>query len=242
MATLESDEANIFDAETVNWQVVVIPILIAVLVALGGLGSYYYQQSQRDELENTARTALVAAKTPEEYLKVADQFPNADQSTLAIFSAANAAFNKRDFAGAITSYKRILSGTTATPELRDSAQLGLASALEATDKTDDAIVSYLVVANEGAKSPFAPFAFNAVALIYDQRGDKDNERKTLTQAASLDPDSPFVKQAQFKLKELTTPPITVPVPATTPAAATAPAPVVAPVSATPAAAPKPAAK
>ena len=236
MATLESDEANIFDAETVNWQVIVIPILIAILVIAGGLGYYYYQQSQRDDLESNARMALIAAKTPEDYLKVADQFPNADQSTLAIFSAANAAFAKRDFAGAISSYKRVLTGSTATPELRDSAQLGLASALEATDKADDAITSYLVVANEGTKSPFAPFAFNAIALIYDQRGDKDNERKTLTQAAALDPDSPFVKQAQFKLKELTTPPITVPVPAATPA------PAVAPVTAAPAAATKPAAK
>ena len=223
MATLESDEANIFDAETVNWQVIVIPILIAILVALGGVGYYYYQQSQREEIESNARAALVGAKTPEEFLKVADQYPGADQGTLAVFSAANAAFAKRDFAGAISSYQRILAGKTATPELRDSAQLGLASAQEAAGKADDAIASYLVVANEGTKSPFAPFAFNSVALIYDQRGDKDNERKTLTQAAALDPDSPFVKQAQFKLKELTTPPITVPVPAAA-APVTAPAP------------------
>jgi predicted negative regulator of RcsB-dependent stress response len=238
MATLESDEANIFDAETVNWQVVVIPILLAVLVVLGGLAYYYYQQNQRDQLEDNARAALVAAKTPEEFLKVADQYPGADQATLALFSAANASFNKRDFAGAMSSYQRILSGNGGNSELRDSAELGLASAQEAAGKADDAIASYLVVANEGAKSPFAPYAFNSVALIYDQRGDKDNERKTLTQAAALDPDSPFVKQAQFKLKELTTPPMTVPVPASA-----APAPTMTPVTAPAAPAPaKPAAK
>ncbi len=222
MATLESDEANIFDAESVNWQVIVIPIVLAVLVALGGVAYYYYQQTQRDDLENKARAALVEAKTPEEFLKVADQYPSADQATLAVFSAANAAFTKRDFAGAISSYQRILSGSTASPQLRDSAQLGLASAQEAAGKPDDAIASYLVVGNEGAKSPFAPFAFNAVAQIYEQRNDKANETKTLTQLAALDPDSPFVKEAQFKLKELNTPPMTVPVPAAAAPAAAAP--------------------
>jgi hypothetical protein len=56
-----------------------------------------------------------------------------------------------------------------------------------------------------------------VARLYEQRGDKDNERQILTEAAGLDSDSAFVKQAQLKLKELTTaaqPPLTVAPPAT----------------------------
>ncbi len=63
-----------------------------------------------------------------------------------------------------------------------------------------------------------------MATLYDQRGDKDNERKILTEAATLDPDSPFVKEAQFKLKQLNPQStITVPLPAT-PAPATPPLP------------------
>jgi hypothetical protein len=67
-----------------------------------------------------------------------------------------------------------------------------------------------------------------VARLYEERGDKDNEHKILTEAATLDSDSPFVKQAQLKLKEITAaaqPPITVPVPATNATPAPSPAPV-----------------
>jgi predicted negative regulator of RcsB-dependent stress response len=215
MAILQTDESNILDAETFNWRLIVYPILAAAVVVVGGFGYYYYLQTQRDQLEASARAALVAAKTPEDLVKVADQFPHADQGTIALLSAASGSFAKRDFASAIQDYQRILQTVTADSELRDSAQIGLASTQEATGKTDDAINSYLTVAREGAKSPYAPYAYNAVATLYDQRGDKDNERKILTEAASLDPDSPFVKQAQYKLKQLNPQPTTtVPVPAT----------------------------
>ena len=224
MATLESDEANIFDAETINWRLVVYPILLVVVVGVGALVFYYYQQTQREALETSAHDALVAAKTPAEFIKVADQFPAADQATLALFGAADASFAARDFAGSIQSYQRIIQSPASDAGLRDSAKVGLAAAQEAAGKVDDAIATYLEVGREGAKSAYAPFAFSSAALLYDQRGDKDNERKILTEAASLDPDSPFVKQIQAKLKDLTTAPITVPVPAPS-APASTPAPV-----------------
>jgi predicted negative regulator of RcsB-dependent stress response len=226
MATLQSDEANIFDTETINWRLIVYPILAALIVVVGGLGYYYYLQNQREELEDSAHAALVQAKTPEELVKVADQFPGANQGTLALLNAADGSFSKRNYTAANQDYQRIIQAVTTDPELRDSAQLGLASSLEANGKIDDAINTYLKVAQLGDKSPYAPFAYAAVVRLYEERGDKDNERKILTEAASLDPDSPFVKQAQFKLKEMATAaqhPPTVPVP-TTPASASAPAP------------------
>jgi predicted negative regulator of RcsB-dependent stress response len=213
MATLQSDEANILDVETVNWRLVVYPLLAALVVVVGGFGYYYYLQNQREQLEITAHAALVQAKTPEELVKVADQFPHADQATLALLNAAGGSFAKRDYAAAIQDYQRIISTVTTDPQLRDTAQLGLASVFEATGKVDDAIKAYLSVAVGGAKSPYAPFAYDAVARLYDGRGDKDNERKILTAAASLDPDSPFVKKAQLKLKEMMSSPITLSAPA-----------------------------
>lgn len=224
MATLHSDEANILDAETINWRLIVYPLLAAFVVVVGGFGYYYYLQNQREQLEITAHAALVEAKTPEEMVKVADQFPRADQATLALLDAANGSFARRDYPAAIQDYQRIVSTVTTDPQLRDTAQLGLGSVFEGTGKIDDAIKAYLGVAEQGAKSPYAPYAYHAVARLYDERGDKDNERKILTEAAGLDPDSPFVKQAQLKLKEIMSTPVTVPVSTTTPAAATPPAP------------------
>jgi tetratricopeptide (TPR) repeat protein len=229
MATLQTDEANILDVEATNWRLIVYPILAVLVVAVGGLSYYFYLQNARETLEASARAELVAAKTPEELVKVADKYPGADQATIALLSAADLAFAKRDYDGAIKNYQRIIQTATTSADLRDPAQIGLASALEAAGKTDDAINAYTVVAELGTKSPLAPYAYSSVARIYDERGDKENERKALTEAASLDPDSPFVKQAQFKLKQMTAteqPPLTVPVPGpnTSPApTATAPA-------------------
>lgn len=217
MATLESDDSNILDAETINWRLIAYPILAALVVVVGGFGYYYYLQSQRDQLEASARAALLQAKTPQELVKAADQFPGTDNATIALLSAADGSFAKQDYTGAIQDYQRIIQTVTTDPELRDAAQIGLASALEASGKADDAINAYLTVARRSDKSPYAPFAYSAAARLYDERGDKDNERKILTEAASLDPASLFVKQAQLKLKEIAAaaqPPMTVPVPAT----------------------------
>jgi len=224
MTTLHSDEANLLDAETINWRLVVYPLLVVLILVVGGFGYYYYQLSQRDQMEAAARADVIQAKTPEELVKVADQFPKADQATLALLSAADQSFAKRDYASAIQDYQRVVQNPATDAELHDAAQVGLASAQEAGGKTDDAINSYLAVGQNGAKSPYAPYAYNTAAHIYDQRGDKDNERKTLTALSSLDPDSAFVKQAQYKLKQLeaASQSITVPLPAT-PAPAAAPA-------------------
>jgi predicted negative regulator of RcsB-dependent stress response len=207
MATQESDDSNIIDGQEINLRLIVYPILAAVVIIAGGLGFYYSQQLQRDKAEADARAAMLKATTPEELVQVADQYPHTDQATLALLKAADDSFSKPDYAASTKDYQRVLDTTGTDPLLRDSAQLGLASALEANGKVDDAIAAYLEVARRGDKTPYAPFGYNAVARIYAQRGDKDNERKILMEETSLDPDSAFVKQAQARLKELAGPDI-----------------------------------
>jgi predicted negative regulator of RcsB-dependent stress response len=231
MALLESDEANIIDAEAPNWRLIVYPILAVLVVVVGGFGYYYYQQNQRVETETAARAALVKATTPEEYLKVADQYPGTDQATLALLHAGDAALTKSDYTGALAAYRKVTENPAIDPVLHDSAELGAAAALEGSGSTDKAIIAFQDVAQRREKSPYAPYAYHCLARIYEQNGDKDNERQVLNAAAGLDADSPFTKQAQFKLKELTPAaqaPITVNAP-TTPAPAPA-APVPTPVA------------
>jgi len=191
-----------------------------IVLVLGGLGYYYNQQVQRENAEAGAREAFLAAKTPEELVQVADKYPHTDQGTMALIKAADDSFTKLDYAAATKDYQRILDTAGTDRQLRDSAQVGLASALEATGKVDEALTAYLDVARRGDKTAYAPFAYNAAARIYEQRGDKENERKILLEETSLDPDSEFVKQAQAKLQELSGPVVaplqnmpTVPVPA-----------------------------
>jgi predicted negative regulator of RcsB-dependent stress response len=206
MATLQTDEANIIDAEAVNWRLIVYPLLLVLILGAGAFGYYYYLQNQRDEAETNARVALVKATTPEEFLKVAEQFPHTDQAMLAILRAADASLDKHDYDAALDDYRKITDNVAISAQWHDTAELGIASASEAGNNTDRAIAAYLEVAQRGDKSPYAPYAYNAVARIYEQRGDKNSERQVLEEAAALDPGSAFTKQAQNKLKELTAAP------------------------------------
>jgi tetratricopeptide (TPR) repeat protein len=220
MATLQTDEANIIDAEAINWRLIVYPILVVLIVGIGALGYYYYLQNQRDTAETNARAALIKATTPEEFLKVAEDFPQTDQATLAILRAADASFDQQDYDGALSAYLKIIENSALGEQWHDTAILGSASAYEAKGDTDKAITAYLGVARRGDESPFAPYAYHCVARIYDQRGDKANESQTLQSAAALDPDSYFTRQAQNMLKEMNAaaqPPLSVNLPGTAPA-------------------------
>jgi predicted negative regulator of RcsB-dependent stress response len=202
MATLESDERNIVEADEVNWRMIVYPILAVAIVAVGGFGIYSYQLHQREEAEMQARGALAAAKTPAEMVKVADDYPHTTQAAVALLSAADAAFAGNDYPGAMKDYQRVTDAAATPVELRESAQLGLASAEEAGGKSDEAIQSYLEVARKGAQSPFAPAAYYQAARICESNKNPSAERQILQDAVRLGGDSAFVKQAGIMLKAL----------------------------------------
>ena len=219
MATQDFSDANIIEGDSLNWRLIVYPVVAAIILLLGGVIYYFYLQNQREELETSAREALLQAKTPEALVAVAGQFPATVQASLALLSAAGDSFDVKDYATAIGDYQRIIANPNADAQLRDSAQMGLASTLEASGKADDSIKAYLTVAQRGNDSPYAPAAYHAVASIYRQRGDKASEQSILVEEASLDPESRFVQEAQQRLKELND---SAAIPATSNAVMTAP--------------------
>ncbi len=202
MASLASDERNIIEAEEFNWRLVVYPLLVIVAALLIGFGLYYYQLNLREQAEEAAAAAISAAKTPADLTKIADTYPTTTQAAVAQMKAGALSLAAKDYPAAQKSYQAVLDSKEAPAELHDAAQLGLASVLEATGKTDDAIQTYLVVAQKGNQSPFAPVAYHQVASIYASRDDKTNEEKILQQAVRLGGDSSFVKQAAERLKTL----------------------------------------
>jgi predicted negative regulator of RcsB-dependent stress response len=202
MAILQSQDANILDAEAVNWRRVVYPVVGLIVLLLGGLGIYYYQLSQRDALEVQARQAVVKAITPEALVQVADQFPKTTQADFALISAADFSIARKDYTSAATDYQRVIDGAATDAVLRDSARVGLASVQEMQDKLEDAIQSYVTVGDRGHNSPYAPFAYSSAARLYAQKKDTANERKMLSAAIDLGGDSAFAKQADDQLKAL----------------------------------------
>jgi len=203
MASLASDERNIIEAEDFNWRLVVYPILAIVALLLIGFGIYYYQLNQREQAEEAAAAALTTAKTPTDIVKVADTYPATTQAAVALMKAADLSVTAKDFDSAKKDYQRVLDSKQAPAELRDSAQLGLAAVQEANGDFDNAIQSYLAIAQKGGASPFAPVAYHQVAAIYASRQDKVHEEQILQQAVRLGGDSPFVKAAADRLKALT---------------------------------------
>jgi predicted negative regulator of RcsB-dependent stress response len=203
MASLASDERNIIEAEDFNWRLVVYPILAIVALLLIGFGSYYYLLNQREQAEEAAAAALTDAKTPADIVKIANTYPDTTQAAVALLKAADLSVAAKDFDNAKTDYQRVLGSKQAPVELRDSAQLGLASVQEANGDVDRAIQSYLAIAQKGSASPFAALAYHQVAAIYASRQDTVHEEQILQQAAGLGGDSPFVKEAADRLKALT---------------------------------------
>jgi predicted negative regulator of RcsB-dependent stress response len=203
MASLASDERNIIEVEDFNWRVVVYPILAIVALLLIGFGIYYYELNQREQAEEAAAAALTAAKTPADMVKIADTYPTTTQASIALIKAADLSIAAKDFDGAQKDYQRVIGSKQAPEELRDSAQLGLASAQEANGDVDAAIQSYLAIAQKGGQSAFAPVAYHQVAAIYASRQDTVHEEQILQQAVRLGGDSPFVKEAADRLKVLT---------------------------------------
>jgi tetratricopeptide (TPR) repeat protein len=215
MATLQTDEANIIDSESINWRWIVYPVVLVLVIGAVVLGSYYYKLNAQETAETDARAALAKATTPAEFLKVAEQFPGTDQAMLAVLSAADASYNQHDYDGAVNAYNKIINDTTIGAVWRDAAQLGLGSCFEAKGDPDKAIAAYLEVAHRGEDSPYAPYAYYNVWHIYDVRGDKNNEAAILNQAVQIATTSQFTQMAISQLKALTpqAPAMTVPMPA-----------------------------
>jgi tetratricopeptide (TPR) repeat protein len=214
MATLDSPDPNILDAEEVNWRIFVYPLVGLMILLLGGLGLYFYLQNERAEHEAAAREAFLQAKTPAAMVQVADQFAGTTHAVLALLAAGNIAFEQKDYATAGKDYQRAIGTSDIDPTLRDSARLGFASSLEAGGQPDiQAISAYLDVARRGKDSPYAPYAYLAAARIYDQQHDQNDERRILTEAADLGGDSSFVKQARAGLEKLNATSSVLPVPA-----------------------------
>ena len=202
MATLETQDANIIDADAINWRLVVYPVVGVILILLVGFTVYYYQQNARDQAEYSARQAFIQAKTPDELVKVADQYPGTSQGVFALIAAADLSMTKSDYPAAEKDYQRVIGDAGADQILRDSAGVGLGSAYEAENKLDDAIGAFLNVAHRGKSSPYAPYAYMSAARLYDRKKDPAAERNLLTEAAALGGDSSFVKEADYQLKLL----------------------------------------
>jgi hypothetical protein len=135
---------------------------------------------------------------------------------MALIAAGNLAYDQKDYATAQKFYQQVAAISGLDENMRDSARLGYASALEGAGAPGtQAVDAYLAIAQKGKASPFASYACMAAAHIYERQHDTAKEKQLLLQAAGIDTDSPFGQEAQKLLPSLTG--TTAAAPATTPA-------------------------
>jgi hypothetical protein len=174
-----------------------------LLLVFGGCGIYFYLQGARAEHEAQARSALLAAQTPEALVQVADQFPGTTHAAMALIAAGNLSYDQKDYASAENDFQRVAGMSGLDDGVRDSARLGYAAALQAAGApAEQAADAYLAVAQRGKASPFASYAYLAAAHLYERQHNLDKEKQLLLQATAIDTESTFGQQAQKILQSL----------------------------------------
>ena len=202
MATLQSDEANILDAETINWRLIVYPILAALIVVVGGFGYYYYQQVQRDISGGHRARGPAEGHHPG---RAGEGGRSISQDRPGDAGVAERGGRFLCQTGLRRSHPELSAGPRHAPARtrccatrRNSGWLPLSKPAARWTRRSTPISRWPIAATRLPTRPSATMPWPGSTT---QRGDKDNERKILNEEASLDSDSQFVKEAQFKLKE-----------------------------------------
>ncbi len=225
---------------TMIWDRYKLPIVAAVtLVVLGLVGSEFYE-TNRAKAASAASALLDASKTPAEYQKVIDTYPGSEAAANAYLLLGRARYDAGDHPGAVQAWQTLASKYPQHP-LLPTALIGVAGALEAQGKLDEARTMYQRAASAQPHSYVAPLARLAEAeLLLAQR--KTAEAKHIYEDLIATGRQDIAGLAGQSLKMLNSLPPVGSTPAAAPvAAAPAVVPPVAAVVAPAAAAPSPAA-
>ncbi len=128
----------------------------AALLVLGLVGSEFYQNN----LERTATAAsalLDSAKSDADYQKVIDTYPGSEAAANACLLLGRSKYNAKDYAGAQQAWQNLVAKFPQHP-LVPTALTGVAGALEAQGKMDEARSTYQRIATEYSNSYAAPLA------------------------------------------------------------------------------------
>ena len=139
------------------WDKYKLPIVAVVaLVVLGLVGSEVYQNNLARKTA-AASAMLDASKTPADYQKVIDTYPGSEAAANAYLLLGRAKYDAKDYAGAVDAWQT-LAAKYPQRSLAPSALVGVAGALEAQGKLDEARNTYQRVATSYPNSYVAPLA------------------------------------------------------------------------------------
>jgi predicted negative regulator of RcsB-dependent stress response len=165
---------------------------VAVLAAIVALIVYSYFRDRREAQASESLLALRAlpsastgakAASPQEFLRVADDYASTSAGERALLLAAGNLFTDGNYAEAQAQFEKFKTSFGSSP-LVSIAALGVASSLDAQDKVDAALAAYQDVAINYPDDPVAAHAKLAMASIYETKKQPEQELKVLDELSS----------------------------------------------------------
>jgi len=215
-------------------------VVIAIIILLGAWG--YYQWNQTKKATDSAK-AFAAAKTADDFRKVATEWAGTPASALARLQLAAALRDEGKYDDAIAELRKFTSENP-KHELSVGALNSLGLTFESAGKLDDALSTFQQVSTSHKTSPYAEPALIAQARILKTKDKPEDAMKILTALSQDYPGSMWMFEAMRLRRDLTqiitekTPPPSAETPAISVEAAPAPS-TPPPVPVTPEAAPAP---
>ncbi len=159
--------------------------VVLVLVLSGGWSVANWRKSQKEVAASEALSALtlkagVNERAPdpsaEDYFKIARAYPGTRAGEYAELLADSALFAEKRYAEARAGFDKFMHEHDSSP-LAAAAALGVASALEALDKTDEALFAYQGVISRYPGNEVAGQARLAVARIFESKNQPEQALK-----------------------------------------------------------------
>lgn len=210
----------------------VLVALVIVFLAIAGFVGYRIYSTQRD---SSAAELLAAAKKPEDFQKVINQFPGTPACATAYLLLANEQRTGKKFAEANVTLEQFVAKFP-KHELVTTAHMGMAANLESLGKKDDALTTYQRLIANYPKDFNVPLAMLSQVHLLVETNKIEEARRLCENIMTQYREGPFASEAARQLRLLgpgkTTEPAaqtlspTVPIPqgASAPAAAPSPPP------------------
>ncbi|MHB8522729.1 MAG: tetratricopeptide repeat protein [Limisphaerales bacterium] len=187
-------------------------IVAAIVLAVAGLGiaTYRWQASQREEAAYAALFRLGAPMAPVDnaaapsasaYLKVANEYVHTRAGEQALLLAAGDLFKSGDYAEARVQFEKFLNqyhDSTFAP----AAVFGVASALDALNRTDEAQKAYQDLTLRHSTSPIAPQAKLALAGLFESKKQPEQALKLYDELVQSTPPTAWASEARARREEL----------------------------------------
>ena len=149
----------------------------------------------------TTRTSAAAPEpTPDDYLKLASDYPDTDAAQRALLLAATGLFTEGKYDVAQAQFQKFLQQYNSSP-LVSQAALGVAACYDAQGKTNDALSAYDSVVNRYPNQNVVPQAKLGVARLLEAQG-KFKEAKSAFEELSRAFAGTISSEAATRLQEL----------------------------------------